>query len=66
MSRFRYFWDEALSSTLLSLLEPAGRPPTHQAWFTSDLKGKHHNWFALDCAPIGAVYDRSNFWQCSV
>ena len=56
-----YFWDEALSSTLLSFLEPSGRPSTIQAWLTMDLKGKRHNWFALDCAPIGAVYDGCNF-----
>eukprot|EP00040_Diaphanoeca_grandis_P021873 m.116789 g.116789 ORF g.116789 m.116789 type:complete len:861 (+) comp28539_c0_seq1:178-2760(+) len=56
-----YYWDEALSSMLLSFLEPKGRPPTLQAWFTSDLKGKKHNWFALDCAPIGTVYNGCNF-----
>ena len=58
-----YFWDEALSSTLLSLLEPAGRPPTMQAWLTSDLKGKRHNWFDLDCAPnpSGTVFGPCNF-----
>lgn len=59
-----YFWDEALSSQLLALLEPRGRPPTFNAWFTADLKGKKHNWFDLDCGPdnpIGSVYGPCNF-----
>jgi hypothetical protein len=57
-----YYWDEALSSTLLALLEPGGRVPTLQAWMTSDLKGKLHNWFDLDCGnPIGTVYGACNF-----
>jgi hypothetical protein len=59
-----YFWDEALSSLLLALLEPHGRPPTFNAWFTADLKGKKHNWFDLDCGPdnpIGSVYGPCNF-----
>lgn len=59
-----YFWDEALSSLLLALLEPHGRPPTFDAWFTADLKGKKHNWFDLDCGPdnpIGSVYGPCNF-----
>jgi hypothetical protein len=59
-----YFWDEALSSMLLALLEPAGRPPTFSAWFTADLRGKKHNWFDLDCGPdnpIGTVYGACNF-----
>lgn len=47
-----YFWDEALSSLLLALLEPRGRPPTLQAWFNADLRGKKHNWFDLDCGPV--------------
>lgn len=56
-----YFWDEALSSTLLALLEPEGRPPTIQAWLSMDLKGKAHNWFDLDCGPIGTIYGPCNF-----
>ena len=56
-----YFWDEALSSMLVALLEPRGRPPTYQAWMTMDMKGKKHNWFDLDCGPIGTVYGACNF-----
>tara|TARA_B110000208_G_C11778562_1_gene432975 strand:+ start:128 stop:2587 length:2460 start_codon:yes stop_codon:yes gene_type:complete len=61
-----YFWDEALSSMLLALLEPASRRPTYHAWFTSDLRGRSHNWFDLDCGnngtnPAGTVYGQCNF-----
>ena len=61
-----YFWDEALSSMLLALLEPKSRPPTYHAWFTSDLRGRLHNWFDLDCGnnganPAGTVYGPCNF-----
>ena len=31
-----WWWDEALSSMLLSLLEPDGRAPTFEAWLDHD------------------------------
>jgi len=57
----QWYWDEALSSLLLAFLEPAGRPPAIQAWFTADILANAQNSIALDCGPIGTVYDRCNF-----
>jgi hypothetical protein len=56
-----YYWDESLSSMLVSLLEPAGRAPTLQAWLTSDLRGRSNNLFQLDCGPPGSVTNVCNF-----
>ena len=55
-----WWWDEALSSMLLALLEPAGRAPTFKAWFAHDdhpgTKFGHGmgNGYAMDCEPLGS------------
>lgn len=54
-----WWWDEGLSSILLSLLEPAYRAQTLQAWLAHDKEGKDvfghglGNGYAMDCEPLG-------------
>eukprot|EP00040_Diaphanoeca_grandis_P030960 m.184217 g.184217 ORF g.184217 m.184217 type:complete len:635 (+) comp32181_c5_seq16:689-2593(+) len=54
-----WWWDEALTSQMLALLEPAGRTPTFQNWFAhDDHKGTQFghgmgNGYAMDC-PLGS------------
>ena len=61
-----WWWDEALTSTMLALLEPEGRPPTFQAWLAHDdhpgTKFGHGtgNGYAMDCEPVGSTNCGSN------
>jgi hypothetical protein len=54
-----WWWDEALTSIMFALLEPAGRAPTFQAWLAHDDHAGTTfghglgNGYALDC-PLGA------------
>ena len=56
-----WWWDEALTSMMLALLEPEGRAPTFQAWLAHDdhpgTKFGHGkgNGYALDCEPLGST-----------
>eukprot|EP00117_Sycon_ciliatum_P012894 scpid45499/ scgid13774/ len=50
-----WWWDESLTSMMLSLLEPAGRTPTLQAWLHSDPTATGSNHYAMDCSPPGTV-----------
>jgi len=55
-----WWWDEALSSMLLSLLEPDGRAPTFEAWLDHDshpgttFGHGMGNGYAMDCEPKGS------------
>ena len=55
-----WWWDEALTSLMLALLEPAGRAPTFQAWLAHDdhdgtaFGHGMGNGYAMDCAPLGS------------
>ena len=55
-----WWWDEALSSMLLSLLEPEGRAPTFEAWLDHDshpgtaFGHGMGNGYAMDCEPKGS------------
>eukprot|EP01079_Euglenida_sp_SAG-EU17-18_P003828 gene3828-4218_t len=65
----QYYWDEALSSLMLSLLEPEGRAPTLQAWLSGNqsadgngLSASSQSFdniqrfrYALDCSPPGST-----------
>ena len=53
-----WWWDEALTSLMLAMLEPAGRAPTMQAWLAHDQDGVFGhglgNGYAMDCPVPGS------------